>query len=224
MLIQGLVGAPAAATAGTTPTVRVGQLGDMIISELHGRFYEQTYRGNVYQTGHIAPIALSANTITTSATTTPIIGVWNPLSSGVNLVILQASLQNIINTVTTPVGPGAFVWAISNGNTAISTGLLPINTRTLQPTGSQAKAFAGATALTGLTNVLTIVAAATIPTLGNITYGTIAATATSPSVGGVQNFDGSLIIPPGSVLSLLNTTSTTTVSVFGSLLWEEVAV
>ena len=40
MLIQGSVGQPSTTSipAGTTPTMRQGQLGDVIVSELHGRF------------------------------------------------------------------------------------------------------------------------------------------------------------------------------------------
>jgi hypothetical protein len=38
----------------------------------------------------------------------------------------------------------------------------------------------------------------------------------------VEEFDGSMIIPPGGVLALLNTVSTTTISVASMLLWEEV--
>lgn len=41
---------------------------------------------------------------------------------------------------------------------------------------------------------------------------------------GTEEFDGAIIIPPGGVLALLNTVSTTTVSVASMLLWEEVPI
>jgi len=228
MLIQGIVGQPSTSSiqAGTTPTVRSGQLGDMIVSELHGRFYEQVYRNNVYSAGS-STTALSANTITLTATTTPIVGVYNPSTSTVNCVILQASLQALINTLTTPVGAGAFVWATSIGNGAVSTGASPFNRKTLASSGSQAKAFNGGVALTGLTNNLVILEGSDFTSPTGQTYGTITAPTTGTtltSFGGVQNFDGQLIIPPGGVLALLNTTSTTTMSVTSRLLWEEVPV
>lgn len=209
---------------GTVQPLRQGRLGELIATELHGRFYEQVFRGNTYSIG-CSVTALSATTVTLTATSTPILGVWNLPTSLVNLVILQCALQAFINTFTTPVGAGAFVWASSIGNTAISTGSAPFNRKTLASSGSQAKAFPGGVALTGLTNNLVIFDAADFLSPTSQTYGTIVAPTsgtTLTSFGGVQNFDGSLIIPPGGVLSLVNTTSTTTMSVVGRLLWEEV--
>jgi hypothetical protein len=45
-----------------------------------------------------------------------------------------------------------------------------------------------------------------------------------PSYVGREDFDGSLIVPPGGVLALLNTTSSTVFSAVGKLAWEEVPV
>ena len=189
----------------------------MIVSELHGTLYEQAYRGNLYSVG-MTSTALSANTITLTATTTPIIGVWNPQSSLVNLVLLKAKC---IITVAgnSAVAPGAFVWATSTGNGSISTGLNPLNRKTLTAAGSNAKGFNISTALTGLTNNLVIQHAASFGTL----VAAQGATA-SPIIsdGGLEEFQGGLIVPPGGVVALLNTTSTTTISVASMIMWEEV--
>ena len=226
LLIQGQVG-PTTNSDGAPQLLRLGRAGDVVISELHGRFYEQVYRGNVFSVGMNA-VALSANTITLTATSTPILGVWNPPTSSANLVILQAALTYYPNTLTTPAAPGPLAWAASVGNLAVTTGLSPFNRKTMQSAGSQAKGFAGATALTGLTNNLTIFDAADFASPGILAYGTITASTTAATgtqgQNGVQNFDGSLIVPPGGVLSLVNTTSTTTFSVSGRLMWEEVAL
>jgi hypothetical protein len=209
---------------GQNVPVSVGEFGDILVTQLHGRFYEQNYRGNVYSAGS-STTALSANTITLVAATTPIVGVWNPTASTVNLVMLTASLQAFINTLTTPVGAGAFVWASSIGNGVISTGVAPFNRKTLISAGSQAKAFNGGVALTGLTNNLVIFDAADFTSPTGQTYGTIVAPTAGTSLtgfGGIHAFDGGLIVPPGGVLALLNTTSTTTMSATSRLLWEEV--
>ena len=222
MLIQLLTGQPAPNSPGTTPTARGGQLGDVIASELHGRFYEQAYRGNLFSTG-ASTAALSANTITLVAATTPIVGVWNPSTSTVNLVILQAMLQSAIQAASST-AQGSWVWAVSSGNAAISTGLTPWNRKTLLQSGSQAKGFANGTALTGLTNNLVIMEGADFNAGLSITTASVPATAAVPVMAAVQNFDGSLIIPPGGVLALLNTVSTTNISVATRLLWEEVPI
>lgn len=204
----------------TNPFQRGGRQGDTIVSELHGRFYEQNYRGHLFSIGATVT-ALSANTISLSSTTTPIVGVWNPSTSLYSLVIAQAAITCVSNNLTSGAGPGVFVWASSIGNTAITTGSTPFCRSTLASSGSIAKGFPFV-ALTGLTNNLVIFEEADFPAPSGLTYTTIGSTALMVSYQGVQNFDGSLIVPPGGVLALLNTTSSTTFSVTSRLLWEEV--
>jgi hypothetical protein len=226
-LAQGTIGPVITTGDGAVPPggLRQGRGGDLIVSELHGRFYEQAYRGNVYSIGS-ALTALSANTITLVAATTPILGVWNPSTSTVNLVMLQLGLGFVLNTLTAPVGPGPMLLASSLSNTVITTGSAPFSHKTLSNVGSQAKAFPGGVALTGLTNNLVVFQMADLPQASGQTAGTITASTASSSFAagfnGVHNFDGGLIVPPGGVLALLNTTSTTTYSAGGRLMWEEV--
>lgn len=207
---------------GVTLNARGGRQGDTIFSELHGRFYEQVYRNRVYGAGSTLT-ALSANTISLTATTTPIVGVWNPTGSGVNLVILQASVALIANAATAT-APGGFVWATSVNNSAITTGAAPINRKTLAAGASASKALNGGVALTGLTNNLVILEGADIAAMHTVAYAAVAATAFYNGVASVQNFDGQIIVPPGGVIALLNTVSTVTFSVTSRLLWEEVSV
>jgi hypothetical protein len=115
------------------------------------------------------------------------------------------------------------VWAVSIGNANITTGLTPWNSKTLAQSGSQAKGFAGATPLTNMTNLFNVIETADFTNAGSTTYGTIAGTAgINTTIGGVQNFDGQLIVPPGAVLALFNTNTTTSWQYSGRLLWEEV--
>lgn len=209
--------------SGSQPSVSLGKQADLLASEVHGRFYTLCYNSALFSWGKTVT-ALSANSITLTATTTPIVGVWNPSSSTVNVVILQASLQLFANNLTSGAGPGALVWASSTGNGVISTGNAPLNRKTLANSGSQAKGFDLATALTGITNNLVITESADFSNLAGLTYTTIASTAMIPSAGGVQNFDGSLIVPPGGTLALLNTTSSTTFSAAARILWAEIAL
>lgn len=221
MISQLQVG-PTINSDGVIVTQRAGKQGDSIASELHGRFYEQCYRGNVFSAGS-STTALSANTISLTSGTTPIVGVYNPATSSVNLVILQAMLQVSVSTASTT-APGSLVWASSIGNAAISTGAAPFNRKTLASVGSQAKAFNGGVALTGLTNNLVIFEGADMQSSMALTTALVPATAVIPTAVSVQNFDGGLIVPPGGVLALLNTVSTTTLSVASRLMWEEVPV
>lgn len=222
MILEGVVGPQAVSGNNSRVPVRQGALGDLITSPLHPRYYEANFRDSVFFGGHSALTALSANTITLTATTTPILGVWNPAGNNRNLVMGYASLVVLANNLTSGAGPGAFVWAISLGNGGITTGLLPYNAKTLLQSGSNARFFAGATALTGLTNNLQIVRGSVFSSPSGLTYGTMPNTALLPSYGGLENFDGSLIVPPGGVLALLNTVSATVFSAVGGLTWVEI--
>lgn len=220
MILQGQVGAQANAD-GVLTTLRQGRAGEAMVSELNGRFYEQTYRNNTFSIG-CALTALAAATILLTASAQPIVGVWNPTTSSVNLVILQATLKDQINTATTPAAPGDFVWAASVGNTSLTAGLAPFNRKSLSYSGSQARAFALSTVslLTGLTNNVVVIEPGDFVS-NNVLATTIASDALSPMSIGTQNFDGQLIVPPGGVLALLNTASTTAHSVSARLLWAE---
>jgi len=221
MDVSGIVG-PQVQADGTTSRFYLGRAAEQIVGELHGRFYEQTFRGRTFSIGS-STTALSANTISLTATTTPIVGLWNPSTSGVNAVILQAGLQISVKTASTT-APGSIVWAASIGNAALTLGTLGFNRKSLTNSGGLCKGFPGGVALTGLTNNLVIFEGADLVGGLALTTALIPATAELPAYVAVQNFDGSLIIPPGGVLALLNTVSTATVSVASRLLWEEVAI
>jgi hypothetical protein len=211
---------------GAVVPARGGRQGESMVSELHGRFYEQTYRNNVYS-GGMALTAINNATFTSATlgvTCTPIIGVWNPASSPVNLVLLQATLA-IALTALTNTGPGPFVWAVSTGNAAISTGAAPWNRKSLVQAGSYAKNMAGV-ALTGMTNNLVVIHASVLDggSTFNISNVDTAAGFSTIQSASVENFDGSFIIPPGGVIALLGTTTAVAHSAASALLWEEVPV
>ena len=219
-------GEPASVASGTV-LQRGGQLGDGIVSELMAPYYEQTVRGNVWYTGSVAEIALSANTITLTSTTTPIIGIWNPLASSVNCIVLWAGLQVSLQAASST-RQGAWVWAMSTGNAAISTGAACFNARTLSTTGpkgaSATKGFIGGVALTGLTNNLVIQRPALLNCGIAITTASVAATTMVPLASDDRDFKGGWCVPPGGVLALLNTNSTTNLSTLGALQWMEVPI
>lgn len=222
MQLFGQTGPNGPVSDGVQVPFRQGRYADQIVSEFQGRFYESCFRGQLFSNGS-STTALSANTITLVPATTPILGVYNPATSKVNCVILQAALTWFPNTFTTPAAPGPFVWASSIGNAAISTGTAGFQRNTLASIGGVGKGMSFV-ALTGLTNNLVIFEGADIISPGTVAYGTQAGTAVVPLGTGVQNFDGNLIVPPGGVLALLNTVSTTTFSVTGRLLWAEMSI
>src|SRR5712691_5749074 len=102
MPLQQLVVGAQSVGDGTFPTARGGKTGETIVTELHGRFYEQNYRTGLYS-GGMTLTSISNVTFTTGtlgATCTPVIGLWNPSTSPVNLIILQAMLGVTITAAT----------------------------------------------------------------------------------------------------------------------------
>jgi hypothetical protein len=217
---------PSFGADGAQLPVRQGRLGEIIISELHGKYYEQGFRGNLYS-GGMTLTSISNATFTTAtlgATCTPIAGIWNPATNTANIVLLQVTLQ-ISLTALQNTGGGAFMWATSVGNAAITTGNNPFNRKTFLASGSGAKDMSGV-ALTGLTTNLVVRSAAPMAggNLYNIASLSTAAGFTTSQAASVEFVEGAWVIPPGGVLALLCTTTPVAHSAAAGLLWEEVPI
>ena len=228
MLIQNQVGPIATTTsisAGLQAPARAGQLGDLIVSELHGRFYEQAYRGSLFK-GGTTTTAINAATFTsatTGATATPIAALYNPSGSTVNCVLLQATLT-VTMTALQATGAGPYVWMLSAAAGPISTGAQPFNMRTLVASGAQGRYIPINTALTGMTGTLAVAFGSALG--GGASYNiSLLATAAgfqTGLTGFVENFDGHIIVPPNAVLTLMATTTPVGHSATSSIMWEEV--
>jgi hypothetical protein len=226
MLIQGQVGPSSAQSVqpGTPAVVRQGQLGDVIVSELHGRYYEQAYRRNMFS------IAANTNTTGTALSVgSPVAGtawygisIYNPPGSPVNLVVNKVSVLPTVASATTyaafAVGTGTSPTAPS-GTTAVTprnnyyTGAAPVGQVYTAATYGVA---AGGAAISATPQYL----------LGFNSQ----LTATSWQNQGAQYFDleGSIVVPPtGFVYLHILAGSTTTAATpinWASFAWEEVPV
>src|SRR5450755_1849865 len=87
MLIQTSVGQSTTVSLppGTNPTLRSGQLADPILSELHGRYYEQAYRQNLFWAANTATQTLSVALNTTYTG----ICISNPAGNTKNVVLTK---------------------------------------------------------------------------------------------------------------------------------------
>jgi hypothetical protein len=66
---------------GVSALPRLGKLGDQIVTELHPRYYEQTYRGAMFSAANQSAQAVSV----ALATTYTGLCLYNPVNSGKNL-------------------------------------------------------------------------------------------------------------------------------------------
>jgi hypothetical protein len=212
---------------------------DGIISELHGRFYTQTYQGNVYSTGmqltSINAVTFTtadalSGTLATAAQSTPIVGIWNASSpsSGINAVIWQATL-GIVETSLTATGCGGFVWVAYTGNTTnnitVGSQAVPVNRKSLTAAGSQVKGLSGL-ALTGLASTGTLLAASALDggSVYNVSEVATAVGFHTQMAAVTENLDGNIIVPPGGILGLFCSTTPVAHSAISSIVWEEVSL
>jgi len=212
MLIQGQVGAPQAQSipAGTTPPIRQGQLGDVIVSEVHGRYYETNYRGALFSTfinaltvasTHASPIA--------AGTGTAIIGIYNPAGSGKNVSIVRVQQAT---TSGTPGGP--LLWnTIPNPQNITASFAAAYSNFNLAQQGSVTRIFNN-TALTAST------AGVAFRTAG----GAAAVAATGVILTYSEEYAGDLLVTPGSMIGLAATAAGTSHVISCFVEWEEIPI
>ncbi len=207
--------------------LRGDRTGAQVVTDAHGKYFEAASRGVLFTGGMGTVTSISNATFTvatTGATATPIVGLWNPVNSGKNMILVQAIL-GVSQTALQATGPGAFVWMFGLGQNALTLGVNPTSALTLQANGSVGKVFGG-TALTGLVGAIA-------PLRGAAVGGgsAIGAAFLATQVGGqpswqaqVENFDGGLILPPGGLLSLQCTITPVGHSAVSGLIWEEMSI
>lgn len=208
-LSQGIVG-PARFLDGSTPqTQRYGQQGDGIVSELHGRFYEQTARGNVFSgsvVGQVTTVGL--------ATTYTGLCLSNPISSPNNLVLVSAGYSFIVAFAA-----GAHIGLMTGYNATTNV------THTAAVTVRSQK-FVGAAATTTASYGL-LDSSATLPTAPTVNLilgsGLTGAITTAPTSGpSIVQLDGQIVLPPGAYVAFYTSTASGAAAGAFSFAWEEV--
>ena len=208
MQIQTLVGPQQSAVGALQQNLRTGRQGDVIVSELHGRYYETTNSKAMFsaanQAGQVTTVGL--------ATTYTGLCLSNPVGSQVNLVLNKA-------TATFPVAPAA---AMAVG---VMTGYNAVTNVTHTVAVTPKSQFIG----TGPVPVALVDSSATLPTAPTLNtvlgfVGTAAITAVNGVAGIYEDLEGSIIIPPGGYAAIYTSTASGAAGMFASLSWEEVAI
>lgn len=195
---------------------RSGRMGDLIVSELHGKYYEQASRGRVF----CGVTASTGIALIVPATTGNHPTLWNPLGSGVNINLIRLELSYVSGNNA----PTAIEWAqtTSTGNTvatgapiATFTGVAPVN------------AMLGGLATSNVrwapaVNTYTAAPVFVRPT-GLSLFTGVAATAVAP-FSMIVNYDGDFGIAPGVAISLCTQAATSTALFQVSVVWEEVLI
>ena len=193
-ILQGTVvgtSGPATQNVGGNANVPSGGHGDLMVSELHGKWYQWAKAGKLFHGSCVAAgLAIPIYTSTTLAAC-----LWNT-SSSVNLELVKFSLGYVSGTEAA----GPFGYGILNAGFAPATAA-PIATFTNAPTYIRPAMAGNGVAQAQWANV-TCTTTAAIP-VANIINSSIsgtalaAATSTANPMVIEEVFDGTLIIPPG---------------------------
>jgi hypothetical protein len=187
---------------------RAGQLGDLITSELHGRYYETAYRRALFNAANQAATTTSAGL----ATTYTGLCLSNPVGSSVNLVLNKVGYSFLV----------AFAAAAAIG---LMCGYNSSTNVTHTTAGTPRSNFFGSGAAgQGLVDT-----SSTLPTAPVVTHlfgsGLTGAITTDPVVSGeLVDLEGGLILPPGAYAAIYTSTASGTSGFLGSFQWEEIPV
>lgn len=215
MRLEGTVG-PQVLQDGALADVRLGRLGATIVTELHGKYLEETLRGNVFHacsdTGVIFPAV--------AATAANVFTLYNPAGSGKNLSLV--SFDMVATTINATMVTGAYALMVNTNVVAaaitVGTAITPIPG--LVGTNNQpvAKVFRGAT----------LPAAPTIfwPFANKVTGGAATAIPIIGIPGFHIEFDGLVVLTPGTAITpqIVGTADTTNLTVICAARWEELPV
>lgn len=193
---------------GSSSLVQGGRNAEVIVSELHGKFYTQAFQGNLFSAVQTAGV-----TVLTAGATTASFALANPLGSGKLLVPVRFEMV-ITVTPATPVLGAYALYVNVNPAAAVVTGtaLVPIPAMVGTSTQPAGKPFTTAT----------LPVAPTLWRLINTRY--TGAVTTIPNMPALAiDFDGTAILTPGSTLSLQQIAGdSTNASALCAIIWEEV--
>jgi hypothetical protein len=187
---------------------RLGRDGELIIGSLHGGHYEQAKRGNVF----MGATAVTGVAPGTAAGTTAAFALYNPSNSGIDLVILRATLSYVSGTL----GVGSVNWYMHTA--AVQAGAAITGTAIAAVQANGGNAGAKGKPLTTATVVAGVLARPFCNLAPSLATSVLAPWRVEDDV------DGLIIVPPGAGASLQATAGagTTPLVIFG-IVWEEVA-
>jgi hypothetical protein len=166
----------------STPTQVGGKSAEGIVAELHGKWYTAVYNGLAFA----GPTLIAGVTIPVNTTTSPTYTLYNPLGSGVNLelIALDVGWPAAATTVV-----ATLLGSVSTQTPTSVTNLTPVSL----PIGG------GSIAQGKLATAATIVAITTHLPLLQIT------STADAMVASHYDFDGSVVIAPGGLITLTST-------------------
>ena len=214
-----VVGSPSSTSHGDNAKVPplAGKQGDLIVSQMHGRYYTQNRAGNLYYASNAA--AGAAFSIFSNATFVGL-DLWNPQGSGYNMSIVKVTL-GLDTTASTAMGAFGYAWLVNAGAGLATAAPVSAHTAITATRGSCICGPAGqgnSVVLAGSGATLT-----TAMTWGRVASfsGSTGAITTALAIGSlVDEPDGTMIVPPGTFWAV-TTSILTGLTATATVVWEE---
>ena len=192
-------------TDGSVIFSRAGKQGEQMVSELHGRYYEQAYRKNVYVGSNGATPTVTTVALATTYTGLALI---NPVGSGVNLSVLKVGVSFIV------VFPAVATVGVMAGYSPLGT-----TTFTAAATDGLSSVLNGPRALGRAALSATLVGTPQLHTVFG--SGLTGAATVQTTQWALYDMEGSLIIPPGGYAAIYTSTVCGAAGMAASFMWEE---
>lgn len=214
MQVQGIVGPSAAQSIqpGTPANIRLGQLGDTIMSQLHSDYYEGSYRKTRFGGAQQAVIA----TPTIAGVAVSITGalvLFNPPGNSFNVSVEKFG----IGFVLAPAAPLVFGLATGFSTTALS-GTLTSVTPKSKFIGSGVNPTAGLV----VSAAVTLPVAATVDqVLGQLDTGAVTTVTSSAQLFDIE---GAIVLPPGGFCHVWTSAVLLASAHIASFQWEEIPI
>jgi len=214
MLIQSSAGnIPSTRQTGGTPNNPGGTYGEALMSELAPQYYTLLKAGKVFS---LSASGVNPAAFTGGAAGTPLLGLYNPANSHVDLVILRVVTSPRNTGTAAAAGLGFNFYAANQGGVAVTgTQTQARNMYTQSNTGSAAY---------GMVNTANTAALASSLIMPSTCVGV---TTTTPGVLAnvfADDLRGSIIVAPGCYLAYGATLALTAGVVDATLIWAEIPV
>ncbi len=199
---------------GASSELILGKMRDLIVSELHGIYYQQTYRGNLFAGNQAAAGAV----VPIYSNTTQQCGIFNPLGSGVNIILVKL-LMTFVDT--TGAAGGYCLGYVKGCGGSIATGSGGITVATLAtPVNLNLSAYSGVSKAVFMSAAITTAAPAILMQLG---FNQMVLTAATTSLGQWPSeirFDGYPIVTQGTAVFFCGNIATLS-KIAATFVWEE---
>jgi len=211
-----VLGTPSANGAGAIFSVQSDRFGVQLNADFRARFAAMAAKNMVFSTSTATAgtTIVAANVAPPAAAAATFLSLYNPVGNTYDFEVLFADIARISGTD----GAQAWYWCVSAGNTAA---LTATTTSAATPQAaragtSTAKAYTQAAITGGLVHTTMRM----FPTVGFAA----AIAATTPNQIVREYVDGSIVVPPGSVLTLAPGAVGTTVVASASITWAELPI